>query len=61
MGDIIKRRKLPRISVNWPVTLYTATGEVIIWNGSHGFGVAFDTSEPDFSKLKASLAARCLF
>ena len=33
----------------------------IIWNGSHGFGVAFDTPEPDFSKLKASLAARCLF
>ena len=33
----------------------------IVWNGSHGFGVAFDTSEPDFSKLKALLAARCLF
>ena len=33
----------------------------IIWNRSHGFGVAFDTSEPDFSKLNALLAARCLF
>jgi hypothetical protein len=28
MEDFIERRKLPRMSVSWPVTLYTATGEM---------------------------------
>jgi Tfp pilus assembly protein PilZ len=28
MEDFIERRKLPRISVSWPVTLYTAAGDV---------------------------------
>ena len=28
MGDFTERRKLPRMSVSWPVTLYTAAGEV---------------------------------
>jgi hypothetical protein len=28
MEDFIERRKLPRMSVSWPVTLYTAAGEV---------------------------------
>jgi hypothetical protein len=26
--DFIERRKLPRMSVSWPVTLYTAAGEM---------------------------------
>jgi len=33
----------------------------IIWRGSHGIALAFHTSEPDYSKLKALLAARCFF
>jgi dipeptidyl aminopeptidase/acylaminoacyl peptidase len=28
MEDFVERRKLPRLSVSWPVTLYTAAGEV---------------------------------
>ena len=28
MENFIERRKLPRMSVSWPVTLYTAAGEV---------------------------------
>jgi hypothetical protein len=28
MEDFIERRKLPRVSVRWPVTLYTAAGEM---------------------------------
>jgi hypothetical protein len=28
MEDFVERRKLPRMSVSWPVTLYTAAGEV---------------------------------
>lgn len=28
MEDFIERRKHPRMSVKWPVTLYTAAGEV---------------------------------
>jgi hypothetical protein len=28
MEDFIERRKLPRMSVSWPVTLYTAAGEI---------------------------------
>jgi len=28
MEDFKERRKLPRMSVSWPVTLYTAAGEV---------------------------------
>lgn len=28
MGEFTERRKLPRMSVRWPVTLYTAAGEV---------------------------------
>jgi Tfp pilus assembly protein PilZ len=27
MENFIERRKLPRLSVSWPVTLYTAAGE----------------------------------
>jgi hypothetical protein len=33
----------------------------IIRVGSDGFGVAFHTSEPEYSELKALLAAHCLF
>jgi hypothetical protein len=33
----------------------------IIRRGSHGIALAFNTSEPDYSTLKALLAARCLF
>ena len=29
------------------------------WRKSRGMGVAFDTSDPGYSKLKALLAARC--
>jgi hypothetical protein len=28
MEDLIEKRKLPRMSVRWPITLYTAAGEV---------------------------------
>jgi Tfp pilus assembly protein PilZ len=31
----------------------------IIWMGSHGFALAFRTSEPGYSRLKALLAAQC--
>lgn len=31
----------------------------ITWMGSHGFALAFRTSESDYSRLKALLAARC--
>jgi hypothetical protein len=30
----------------------------IIWRGPHGFALAFNTSEPDYYRLKALLAAR---
>jgi hypothetical protein len=33
----------------------------IIRVGSDGFGVAFHTSEPEYSELKALLAIHCLF
>jgi len=33
----------------------------IIWRGSHGIALAFRTSEPDYSRLRALLAARCFF
>jgi hypothetical protein len=33
----------------------------IIRVGSDGFGVAFHTSEPEYSKLKALFAGHCLF
>jgi hypothetical protein len=29
MEDLIERRKLPRMNVRWPVTLYTAAGELL--------------------------------
>jgi hypothetical protein len=35
-------------------------GEVIR-DGSDGIAVAFQTSEPEYSELKALLAAHCLF
>ena len=31
----------------------------IIWRKPSGMGVAFDTSDPGYSKLKELLAARC--
>ena len=31
----------------------------VAWRKSRGMGVAFDTSDPGYSKLKALLAARC--
>ena len=33
----------------------------IIRAGSDGFGVAFNTSEPEHTELKGQLAAHCLF
>lgn len=31
----------------------------IVWKKSRGIGVAFDTADPNYSKLKALLTARC--
>lgn len=31
----------------------------VAWRKSRGMGVAFDTSDPGYSKLKTLLAARC--
>jgi hypothetical protein len=31
----------------------------IIWRGPHGIALAFNTSDPDYSRLKALLVARC--
>jgi hypothetical protein len=33
----------------------------IIWSGSHSIALAFNTSELDYSRLKALFAARCFF